>query len=156
MLKKKNAKIIAIVLLLLLSFGVVFQSWDNSNKTEDGKGQVYSIYELGSINSETGRNMSTKKAIRTKEMISFEGLETKWSYSDNLLYYLYFYDENGKYLGCDYYQIDIDVNSLRYLAYFNDIYSVRIVLPAKADVTELKLLDYWSYIKNLKVYNERY
>ena len=152
-IKKKTLKIVAIVLLSLLTFGIVFGNANSWIANEDGKVQVYSLYEQGTINSK-GNNQDVDDHIRTKNAFACKGLKIDLDKESSLTYTLYFYVENKTFLGLLTFNSSMvleDLESLSNVTYYDEITSVRIVI-ASDNKEAIGLLDYWDYINRIDVY----
>lgn len=88
-LKRINWGVVAMVLLLIVSIGFAVKI-NSMNTVEEVKATAF---EKGTIDTATGKNETSKTAIRTKDYISTDGLKITVDKDAEVKYQVVFYDK---------------------------------------------------------------
>ena len=144
-LKKSSLKILAVVLLVILSLGMVFGSANKVFANKDGKIEITPIYTNGAITTGSGLVTEADANIITRKMFECKGLEIEVKENTVVKYQVFFYDKDEKFLSFNTY------TSSQKFELANDECYARIEIFADTGDEKIELFDYYKYANRLTI-----
>lgn len=91
-------KLLAVCLAIITFAGTIFGLVKLGEWIKDDSKKVTSNFEVGGLDSTTGKFIDTDGSIYTKNSFKAKGLEIKLDFDSNINYQVYFYDELGEFV----------------------------------------------------------